>query len=67
MDADVINETVDLIGYFTRRHNQILSELCAGEFDCNDLLDQLQLGGAPLSPLLARLGSPETPQSTPNN
>lgn len=54
VSADVIQETVHMIGYFTRQHGQFLSNVFQGNANCDDFLMQRDLVGTPLLPLIAR-------------
>ena len=51
VDASVITEVVNMIGYFTRRHSRIVGQILAGEATCDNLLAELQATGNGLPPL----------------
>lgn len=61
VSADVVKETVNMIGYFTRQHGQILSNIFRGDATCEDFLLEMELVGAPMVPLIANFNdSPHT-------
>ena len=54
LEADVITEVVNMIGFTTRRHGAFIQRILAGEATCDELLEELLLTGVHLPPLFAR-------------
>ncbi|MCG8648360.1 MAG: hypothetical protein MI861_00920, partial [Pirellulales bacterium] len=53
IDEDVVKETVNMIGHFTRQHVQLLSQILTGDVDCDDFVAEMELAGVPLTPIIA--------------
>lgn len=57
VDENVLKETVNMIGHFTRLHVQVISQILAGEVNCDDFLAEMELTGVPLTPVVAYLST----------
>lgn len=54
VDEEVIRETVNMIGFTTRRHGPFIRRVLTGEANCDNLLEELAMTGELLPPLFAR-------------
>ena len=55
VEAAVLTETVNLIGYMTRQHGRYIGLVLSGEGTCDDLLAELEITGNAPPPLFARI------------
>ena len=51
VEADLIREVVDMIGFFTRNHGRFISRVFRGEIDADQLMEELLSRGITIPPL----------------